>query len=102
MTKGEHQVKTANNSFVDGEYSGIITFHVERANGTPAKIILHHFGYVPSCGMNILLRMNQLIQKSVHVDFNVEGATTILGYVLVHDAPLIKSLFSFSASTTSA
>jgi hypothetical protein len=32
MAKGEHQVKTANNSFVDAEGSGTIKFYVNRPN----------------------------------------------------------------------
>jgi hypothetical protein len=42
MAKGEHQVKTANNSFVDAEGSGTITFYVDRPNAKPAKIVLQH------------------------------------------------------------
>jgi hypothetical protein len=42
MAKGEHQVKTANNSFVDAEGSGTITFYVDRPNAKPAKIVLQY------------------------------------------------------------
>ena len=38
--RAEHQVKTANNSFVDAEGSGTITFYVDRPNATPPKIVL--------------------------------------------------------------
>jgi len=36
MAKGEHQLKTANNSFVNAEGSGTITFYVDRPNAKPA------------------------------------------------------------------
>jgi len=35
MAKGEHQVKTANNRFVDTEDSGTNTFDVDRPNTNP-------------------------------------------------------------------
>jgi len=38
----------------------------------------------------------------VNFDFNLDGATTSLGSVLVHEAPLINSLFVLRATTTSA
>jgi len=40
LAKGEHQVKTSNNSFVDAEGSGTITFYVDRPNVKPVKIVL--------------------------------------------------------------
>jgi hypothetical protein len=55
MAKGEHQVKTANNSVVDAEGSGTITFYFDRPNAKPAKIVLQHVLYVPTCGTNNLL-----------------------------------------------
>ena len=55
MAKGEHQVMTANNSVVDAEGSATITFHVERPNAKPPKIILQHVLYVAACGTNNVL-----------------------------------------------
>jgi hypothetical protein len=40
MAKGEHQVKTANNSFVDAEASGTTKFYVHMPNAEPTKIVL--------------------------------------------------------------
>jgi hypothetical protein len=101
MAKGEHQVKTANNSFVDAEGSGTITFYVDRPNAKPAKIVLQHVLYVPACGTNNLLSIIQLMRKGVNFDFNLDGATASLGSVLVYEAPLINSLFVLKASATS-
>jgi hypothetical protein len=102
MAKGEHQVKTANNSFVDAEGSGTITFYVDRPNAKPAKVVLQHVLYVPACGTNNLLSIIQLMRKGVNFDFNLDGATASLGSVLVYEAPLINSLFVLRASTISA
>jgi len=102
MAKGEHQVKTANNSCVDAEGSGTITFYVDRPNAKPAKIVLQHVHYVPACGTNNLLSIIQLMRKGVNFDFKLDGATASLGSVLVYEAPLINSLFVLRASTTSA
>jgi hypothetical protein len=102
MAKGEHQVKTANNSFVDAEGSGTITFYVDRPNAKPAKIVLQHVLYVPAWGTNNLLSIIQLMRKGVNFDFNLDGGTASLGSVLVYEAPLINSLFVLRASPTSA
>jgi len=102
MAKGEHQVKTANNSFVDAEGSGTITFYVDRPNAKPAKIVLQHVLYVPDCGTNNLLSSVQLMRKGVNFDFKLDGATVSLGSVLVYESPLINSLFVLRTSTTSA
>jgi len=102
MAKGEHQVKTANNSFVDAEGSGTITFYVDRPNAKPVKIILQHVLYVPACGTNNLLSIIQLMRKGVNFDFKLDGATASPGSVLVYEAPLINSLFVLRPSTTSA
>jgi len=58
MAKGEHQVKTANNRFVDAEGSGNITFYVDRPNAKPSKIVLQYVFYVPACGTNNLVSIN--------------------------------------------
>jgi hypothetical protein len=102
MAKGEHQVKTANNSFVDDKGSGTITFYVDRPNAKPAKIVLQHVVYVATCGTNNLLSIIQLMRKGVNFDFKLNGVTTSLGSVLVYEAPLINCLFVLRASTTSA
>jgi len=102
MAKGEHQIKTANNSFFDDEGSGTMTFHVDRPNVKPAKIVLQHVLYVPACGTYNLLSIIQLMQKEVNFDFNLDGATASLGSVLFYEAPLINSLFVLKASATSA
>jgi len=102
MAMGEHQVKTANNSFVDAEGSGTITFYVDRPNEKPAKIVVQHVLYVPACGTNNLLSIIQLMRKGVNFDFKLNGATASPGSVLVYEAPLINSLFVLRASTTSA
>jgi len=83
MAKGEHQVKTANNSFVDAEGSGTITFYIDRPNPKPAKIVLQHVLYVPACVTNNPLSIIQLLRKGVNFDFNLDGATASLGSVLV-------------------
>jgi len=102
MGKAQHDVKTANNSFVDAEGSGTITFYVGRPNAKPAKIVLQHVLYVPACGMNNLLSIIQLLRKGVNFDFGIDGATASLGSVLMYEAPLINSPFVLRASTTSA
>jgi len=79
MAKGEHQVKTANNSFVDAEGCGTITFYVDRPNAKPAEIVLQHVLYVPACGVNDLLSIIQLMRKGVNFDFKLDGATGALG-----------------------
>ena len=99
--KGEHQVKTANNSPVNAEGSGTSTLHVDRPNAKPAKIFLQHVHYVPACGMNNLLSIIQLMRKGIIFDFKLDRATTSLGSVLVYDTPLTKSLFVLRASTIS-
>jgi len=101
MAKGEHRVKTANNSFVDAEGSGTITFYVDRPNAKPAKIVLQHVLYVPACGTNNLLSIIQLMRKGVNFDFKLDGATASLGSVLVYEAPLINSLFVLKATAAS-
>jgi len=63
MAKGEHQVKTANNSFVDAEGCGTITFCIDRQNANPAKLVLQHIHYVPASGMNNLLGIIQVMRK---------------------------------------
>jgi hypothetical protein len=83
MAKVEDQVKTANNSFVDAEGSGTITFYVDRPNAKPAKIVLQHVLYVPACGTNNLLIFIQLMRKGVNFDFKLDGAMASLGSVLV-------------------
>ena len=99
--KGEHQVKTATNSFVDAEGSGTIMFYVDRPNAKPAKIVLQHVLYVPACGTNNLLSIIQLMRQGVNFDFNLDGAMASLGSVLVYEAPLINSLFGLKISATS-
>ena len=101
MAKGEHQVKTANNSFVDAEGSGTITFYGDRPNAKPAKIVLQHVLYVTACGTNSLLSIIQLMRKEVNFDFKLDAATLTLGSVLVYEAPLINSLFVLKASAGS-
>jgi len=100
MAKGEHQVKTANNSFVNAEGSGTIRFYVVRPNAKPVKIVLQHVLYVPSCGMNNLLSIIQLLREGVNLDFKLDGVTASLGSVLVYEAPLINSQFVLRPSAT--
>jgi hypothetical protein len=101
MAKGEQQVKTANNSFVDAEGSGIITFYVNRPNTMPVKIVLHHVLYVPACGTNNRLSIIQLVRKRVNFGYKLDGATACLGSVLVYDATLINSLIGLKATSAS-
>ena len=63
MAKGEHQVKTSNNSFVVAAVSGTISFYVDRPNAKPTKIVLQHVLSVPACGTNNLLSIIQLMRK---------------------------------------
>jgi hypothetical protein len=102
IAKGEHQGKTANNSFVDAKGSGTITFYIDRLNVKPAKIVLQHVFSVPACSTKNLRSIIQLMRKGVNFDFNLNGATVSFGSVLVYEAPLINSLFVLKASTTSA
>jgi hypothetical protein len=102
MAKREHQVKTANNSFVDGKGSGTIMFYINRPNAKPAKIVLQDVLYVPAYGTNMLLNIIQLMRKGVNFDIKLNGATASLPSVLVYGAPLIISLFLLRASRTLA
>jgi len=102
MPKGEHQVKTANNSFVDAEGCGTNMFYMDKANAKPAKIVLQHVLYVPACDRNNILSVIQLMRKGVNFDFKLDGATASLGSVLIYQAPLINRLCVLRASTTSA
>jgi len=102
MAMGDHQVKTANNSSVDGKRSGTITFYVDGPNGMSAKIVLRHVFHVPACGTNNLLGIIQLMREGVNIDFKLDGATVSLGSVLFNKAPLINSLFVLRDSTASA
>jgi len=102
MPKGEHQFKTANNSFVNAEGSGTITLHIDMPNAKPVKIVLQHILYVPACSPNNLLSIIQLMRKGVNFNFKLDGATASRGSVLVYEAPLINSLVVLRASTTSA
>jgi len=99
--KWEHHIKTANNSFVNAEGSGNMSFYVDRPNAKPAKIVLRHVLYVPACGTNNHLSNIQLMQKGVNFDFNLNGATARLGSVLVYEAPLINGLSVLKASAAS-
>jgi len=101
MAQGEHQNKTANNSFVDAEASGTITLYVHWPNATPAKIVRQHVLYVTAGGTNNLLNIIQLLRKRVNFDFKRNGATARLGSVLVYEAPFINGLFVLRASITS-
>jgi len=101
MAKGEYQVKTANNSFVDAEGSRTITFYVDRPNAKPAKIRLQHVFYVPASIKNLLLCIIQLMWNGVNIDLNLDGATAWLGSFLVYEAPLINSLFVLKTSAAS-
>jgi len=101
MAKGEHQVKTVNNSFVDAEGSGTIMFYFDRPNAKPAKIVMQDVLYVPACGTYNLLSIIQLMRKGVNFDFKLDQATASLGSVLVYEAPLINSLFVLTATSAS-
>jgi len=102
MANGEHQVKTANNSFVDAKGSGTITLYVNKLNAKHAKLLLQHDVYVPACSINNLLSIIQLTLKGVNFDFKHHGAMATHGSVLIYEAPLINSLFLLKASATSA
>jgi hypothetical protein len=102
MAKGEHQVKTANNNFVDAEGAGTISFYVDRPSAKPAKIVLQHVLYVPACGTNNLLSIIQLMRKGVNFEFNLDGAIASLGSVLVYQAPLINSVFILRTSPSTS
>jgi len=101
MAKGEHHLKTANNSFVDTEVSGTITFYVDRTNAKPTKIVLQHVLYVPACGTNNLLSIIQSMPKEVNFNLKLDGATASHGSVLVYEAPLINSQFVLKAFAAS-
>jgi len=92
----------ANDSFVDAEGSGSITFYLIRPNAKPAKMVLQHVLYVPACGTNNLVSIIQLMRKGVNFDFNLDGATVGLGSVCVYKTPLINSQFVLKAFATSA
>jgi hypothetical protein len=94
MAKGEHQVKTANNRFVDAKGSGTIAFYFDRPNAKPTKIVLQHVLYVPACGRNNLLSIIQLMRQGVNFDFNLDGARASVDSVLVYEALLLKSSVS--------
>jgi len=102
ISLGEHQVKTANNSFGDAEVSGTITFWVNWPNANPVKIVLQYILCVPACGTNILLRFIQLMRKGINFDFKFNGAMASLASVLVYEVLLINSLFVLRASAISA
>jgi len=93
MAKGEHEVKTAHNKFVNAEGSGMTSFYIDRPCGKPAKIVLQHVLHVPVCGTYNLHSIIQLMRKGVNIQFNLDGAIASLGSVLVYQAPLINSLF---------
>jgi len=59
MGQGEHQVKSANNSFVDARGSGTVMFYVDRPNAKAAKIVFQHVLQVQTCGTNNLLSIIQ-------------------------------------------
>jgi hypothetical protein len=101
MAKGEHQVKTTNNSFVDAEGSRSIMFYLDSPNSKPAKIVLQHVLYVPACGTNNLVRIIQLMREGVNFEFKLDAATANLGSVLVYEAPLINSMFVLKATAAS-
>jgi len=101
MAKGTHQVNTANNSFVNAEDSGTITFYVDRANEKPVMIALQLVLNVPACGTNNLLSFFSLMGKGVTIDFKLNEATASLCSVLIYEAPLINSLFVLKASALS-
>ena len=101
MAKGEHQVKMANNNFVDAEGSGTILFYFDRPKAKPAKIILQHVLYVPACGTNNLLSIIQSLRKGVNFNSKLDGATASLGSVVVYEAPRINSLSVLKASVAS-
>ena len=102
MAKGEHQVKTVNNSFVDAEGPGTMKFHDDRPNAKPAKIVLQYALSVPACGTNNLLSIIQIMRQGVSFHFKLDGPPVILQSDLVNKAPLINPLFILRASTTSA
>jgi len=98
MPKGEHQVKTANNSLIDAVGTGTISFWAERQNAKPVKVILQHVLYVPACGTNNVLSVIQLMKKGVQFDVTLEkGAIATFGSALVYHAPLINDLFMLRA-----
>ena len=99
MTKGEHQVKTANNSFEVADGSRTIRFYVNRPNAKPAKIVMQCALYVPSCCMNNLHSIIQSIWKEDNKNFKLDGAPVSVGSVLIYEAPLINCLFVLKAST---
>ena len=102
MAKGEHQVKMANNSFVDAQGSGTITLYFDRPNVKPTKIVLQHVHFVPPCSTNNLLSIIQSLRNDVNFNFKLDRATASLRSVLVYEAPLVNCLFVLRASTTSA
>lgn len=61
MTKGEHRVRTANNSFIDVEGSETITFYASRPRAKQANRVLQPVLYIPACGTNNLLSIIQLM-----------------------------------------
>jgi hypothetical protein len=98
MATGEHQVKMANNSFINAKGSGTITFFVERPNVKSAKIIRQDVLYMAACGTDNLLGIIQLMRKGVDFNFNLDGATVSFGSVVVYEAPLINSLLVLRVS----
>jgi len=101
MAKAEHQVRTANNSFVDAEGSRSITFYVDRTNAKPAKVVLQHVLQVPASGANNLPSIIQLMRKGVNFYFTLNVATASLGSGLVDEETLINGLFLLNATSAS-
>jgi len=91
MAKREHQVKMANNSFVDATDSGIFTLYVDRPNAKPTKIVLQHFLYVPACGTNNLLSIIQLMRKWHQQNVNQSGSHTQSSQTLLQTSHVLPS-----------
>jgi hypothetical protein len=72
-----------NNSLVNAKGSETSMFYVNQPNAKPAMTDLQHVLYVPSCSMNNLLSMIQLMWKEVNFDFNLDGAMARLESVCV-------------------
>lgn len=77
LAKGEHQVKTANNSLVDATGSGTVSFFVEKPGMKPAKITLQNVLYIPECGKNNLLSITQLIKREPNLNLRLEKPRSV-------------------------
>jgi hypothetical protein len=72
VSKGEQQVKTANNCFGNAKSSETITYYVDAPDAKPAKIVPQHIHCVPACGTNNLLSITKLRRTGVNFELKLD------------------------------